>query len=212
MNAIITALDSIKSPRSIQFLETQLNSPYLVIQQKVQHALIHITDNQNVEIPEIAPAYTTKWDFDLPEYSTNPNIKIQTSKGDITLELFPDKAPVTVANFLSLIQDDFYDSVYFHRVIPGFVIQGGDPRGDGWGGPGYSIPCEYNDTFFNRGILGMAHAGKDTGGSQFFITQLPQPHLNGRYTAFGKVINGMDVVDQIMPYDYIIKCDLISFK
>lgn len=210
MNSVIIALDSIKSPQSIQFLEKELKNPYPPIQQNAQNALIHITGNSNIEIPETEQVYLTKWDFDLQEYSVNPRVNIETSKGDIILELFPNKAPVTVANFISLIQKGFYDSIYFHRVIPGFVIQGGDPRGDGWGGPGYSIPCEYNDTFFARGILGMAHAGKDTGGSQFFITQLPQPHLNGRYTAFGKVIEGMDVVDQIMLYDYIISCNVIN--
>lgn len=212
MNAIIAALDSIKSPRSIHFLETQLKNPYPSIQENAQKALIHITDDLDIKIPKTKEVYLTKWDFELPEYSANPHVKLQTSKGNIILELFPNMAPVTVANFISLIQSGFYDSVYFHRVVPGFVIQGGDPRGDGWGGPGYSIPCEYNGIFYDRGIVGMAHAGKDTGGSQFFITQLPQPHLNGHYTAFGKVIEGMDVVDQILIFDYIIKGELLSKK
>ena len=108
-----------------------------------------------------------------------------------------------MANFISLAKKGFYENIFFHRVIPGFVIQAGDPRGDGWGGPGYSIPCEYNDISFEEGILGMAHAGKDTGGSQFFITQTPQPHLSGRYTGFGKVLEGMGVVKSIMMFDYI---------
>ena len=212
MNAIIAALDSIKSPRSVHFLETQLNNPYPSIQENAQKALIHITDDPDIKIPETKKAYLTKWDFKLLKYSTNPHVRLETSKGNIILELFPNKAPVTVANFIFLVQNGFYDSVYFHRVVPGFVIQGGDPRGDGWGGPGYSIPCEYNDIFYDRGVVGMADAGKDTGGSQFFITQLPQPHLNGRYTAFGKVIEGMDVVDQIMIFDHITKGELIDLK
>ena len=157
--------------------------------------------------------YSTKWDFqldDLLKNSTHPQVEIQTSRGNIQIELYPDKAPVTVANFLSLVQKNFYDNIYFHRVVPAFVIQVGDPRGDGWGGPGYSIPCEYNDIFYERGIVGMAHAGKDTGGSQFFITHLPQPHLNGRYTAFGRVTKGMEVVDDIMMFDKILHIELLT--
>ena len=113
-------------------------------------------------------------------------------------------------NFLSLVQSGFYNGIYFHRVIPGFVIQAGDPRGDGWGGPGYTIPCEYNDLKYGIGTLGMAHAGKDTGGSQFFITHSPQPHLNGRHTIFGRVIKGMDVVNNIQIYDQILKAEIIQ--
>jgi len=214
MSAIIVALDSIRSPRAVPFLEEQLKNPYPAIQQQAQAALINITGDASINIPTTKQVYLTKWDFDVSELqdrksAENPHVELSTTKGRIVLELFPDKAPITVANFLSLVRDGFYDSIYFHRVVPGFVIQGGDPRGDGWGGPGYSIPCEYNDTFYDRGIVGMAHAGKDTGGSQFFITQLPQPHLNGRYTAFGRVIKGMEVVDQIMIYDQIISAKSI---
>ena len=90
------------------------------------------------------------------------------------------------------------------------MVQAGDPRGDGWGGPGYSIPCEYNDLFYERGMVGMAHAGKDTGGSQFFITHTPQPHLNGRHTAFGKVVAGLDVIDRIEIYDQIYQAEFIN--
>lgn len=215
MSAIIVALDSIRSQRAVPFLEEQLKNPYPAIQQQARAALINITGDAGIKIPETENAYLTKWDFDVTELqgrksAQKPQVELSTTKGKIVMELFPDKAPVTAANFLSLVKDGFYDSIYFHRVVPGFVIQGGDPRGDGWGGPGYSIPCEYNDTFYDRGIVGMAHAGKDTGGSQFFITQVPQPHLNGRYTAFGKVIQGMDVVDQIMIYDQIISAKLIQ--
>ncbi|MEJ2535909.1 MAG: peptidylprolyl isomerase [Calditrichia bacterium] len=135
-------------------------------------------------------------------------VRFTTTKGTFEVELYPEKAPITVANFITLVKTGFYDNIYFHRVVPGFVIQGGDPRGDGWGGPGYAIPCEYNDIFYTRGIVGMAHAGKDTGGSQFFITQAPQPHLNGKHTAFGKVVRGMKVVDTIEVYDRIISAEL----
>lgn len=114
----------------------------------------------------------------------------------IELDLFPNEAPGTVANFEKLANEGFYDGVTFHRVIPGFVSQGGDPTGTGAGGPGYSIKCETvgNPHKHEEGSLSMAHAGKDTGGSQFFIVHEPQPHLNGVHTVFGKVTSGISAV------------------
>jgi cyclophilin family peptidyl-prolyl cis-trans isomerase/HEAT repeat protein len=132
-------------------------------------------------------------------------IVIRTEKGDIEVELWPGRAPATVANFISLIRKNFYNNLTFHRVVSDFVIQGGDPRGDGWGGPPYHIPCEYNEADFTRGTVGMATAGKDTGGSQFFICHSEQPHLNGRYTAFGRVLQGMEIVDKIEIDDKILE-------
>jgi cyclophilin family peptidyl-prolyl cis-trans isomerase/HEAT repeat protein len=123
--------------------------------------------------------------------------RIRTSKGLITIELFPQDAPITVDSFITLALRDFFSGVPFHRVVPNFVIQGGDPRGDGEGGPGYQIRCEINTRPYTRGAVGMALSGKDTGGSQFFITHSPQPHLDGGYTVFGQVIEGMDVVDSV---------------
>jgi cyclophilin family peptidyl-prolyl cis-trans isomerase len=124
-------------------------------------------------------------------------VKLETSKGTIVVELFENEAPNTVANFVSLVEGGKYDGLTFHRVLPHFVAQGGDPKGDGTGGPGYAIKCEWpNDPnrMHFRGVLSMAHAGKDTGGSQFFLTMLPTPHLNDRHTVFGRVIEGMDVL------------------
>jgi peptidyl-prolyl cis-trans isomerase B (cyclophilin B) len=114
----------------------------------------------------------------------------------IEFDLFPNEAPGTVANFEKLANEGFYDGVIFHRVIPGFVSQGGDPTGSGMGGPGYTIKCETegNPHKHEAGSLSMAHAGRDTGGSQFFIVHEPQPHLNGVHTVFGKVTSGMDTV------------------
>ncbi len=125
--------------------------------------------------------------------------RIATEKGDIVLELFPDEAPGTVANFTKLAKSGFYDGLAFHRVIPDFMIQGGCPRGDGTGGPGYTIKCETkgNPHRHVRGSLSMAHRGKDTGGSQFFICHSPQPHLDGVHTVFGQATAGLDVVDAI---------------
>jgi cyclophilin family peptidyl-prolyl cis-trans isomerase len=129
-----------------------------------------------------------------------PRVKLETSKGDIVIELFENEAPNTTANFISLVEKGFYDGLKFHRVIPGFMAQGGDPQGDGTGGPGYAIACEcvrkdYRKHF--RGTLSMAHAGRDTGGSQFFLTFVPTPHLDGKHTAFGRVIDGMEVLSEL---------------
>ena len=119
--------------------------------------------------------------------------------GDIVIELFDKEAPGTVQNFVDLINKGFYNGLRFHRVIPGFVAQGGCPNGNGTGGPGYTIKDELisNPHKHERGALSMAHRGPNTGGSQFFIVYEPQPHLDGVHTVFGKVIEGMDVVDGI---------------
>ena len=128
---------------------------------------------------------------------------MKTEKGDIRIEFFDEDAPKTVKNFKNLIQDGFYNGLNFHRVIPNFVIQGGCPNGTGTGGPGYHIPCEINTQKHLTGSLSMAHAGKDTGGSQFFICHCPQPHLDGVHTVFGQTLD-MDVVNSIEPGDTII--------
>ena len=128
---------------------------------------------------------------------------MKTEKGDIHIEFFDGDAPNTVKNFTDLIQDGFYNGLNFHRVIPNFVIQGGCPNGTGTGGPGYHIPCEINANKHLAGSLSMAHAGKDTGGSQFFICHSPQPHLDGVHTVFGKT-SDMGVVNSIEPGDTII--------
>jgi len=129
-----------------------------------------------------------------------PRVKFQTSKGDIVIELFENEAPQATANFITLVKSGFYDGVVFHRVLPQFMAQGGDPKGDGTGGPGYSIKCECYEPNFRhhfRGSLSMAHAGKDTGGSQFFLTFVPTPHLDGRHTVFGRVIEGLEVLGDL---------------
>ena len=133
------------------------------------------------------------------------SVTMKTGKGEIVLELYPEHAPVTVNNFLFLAKDGFYDGVTFHRVIPDFMIQGGDPTGTGRGGPGYRFEDELkgNPLRHGTGALSMANAGPDTNGSQFFITHRPQPHLDGRHTVFGKVIEGQDVVDAIRQNDTI---------
>ncbi|RPF55724.1 peptidylprolyl isomerase [Aquisalibacillus elongatus] len=125
----------------------------------------------------------------------------------IQIQLFDEEAPKTVENFVELAEKGFYDGLTFHRVIPNFVIQGGCPNGDGTGGPGYTIKCETEDNprKHERGTLSMAHAGKDTGGSQFFICHSPQPHLDGVHTVFGNVTEGFEVVDRVRPGDVMDK-------
>lgn len=142
--------------------------------------------------------------FDLSEVNLLKSAVIETEKGEITLELYPDTTPNTVANFCDLAKSEFYNGLAFHRVIPGFMAQGGCPHNTGTGGPGYRIPCETeNNPPHIKGTLSMAHAGKDTGGSQFFICFEPQPHLNGAHTVFGQVTEGLDVLESIKQGDRI---------
>ncbi len=149
----------------------------------------------------------------VKQWSAAPEMKIDQAKaytatlhmaqGDIVIELYPKAAPITVNNFVFLAQQGYYNGVTFHRVLPGFVAQGGDPTGTGTGGPGYFIPNESSPdlTFDGPGVVAMANSGKDRNGSQFFITYSAQHGLDGGYTIFGRVINGMDVAEKITPRD-----------
>lgn len=130
-------------------------------------------------------------------------VEIHTLRGTLTVRLACPEAPLTCLSFLQLAGQGFYDGLPFHRLVPGFVVQGGDPRGDGWGGPGYTLRDEINRLRFDRGVLGMARSGPDTAGSQFFLTLAPQPHLDGGYTAFGWVVAGGEVLDRIVQGDVI---------
>lgn len=135
---------------------------------------------------------------------------IEMDKGKVVIEMFEKDAPNTVANFEKLANEGFYDGLTFHRVIAGFVAQGGCPKGNGTGGPGYTIKCEINPNKHERGSLAMAHRGPDTGGSQFYICYEPQPHLDGMHTVFGKVVEGMDVVDKINQGDKMNKVTVVE--
>ncbi|MGH7507198.1 MAG: peptidylprolyl isomerase, partial [Longimicrobiales bacterium] len=145
-----------------------------------------------------------------------PRARILTAAGEITIELFGADAPLTVQNFMTLASHGYYRNIEgegspsfrWHRVVPNFVLQDGDPRGDGSGGPGYAIRDEINRNRYLRGTLGMALAGPDTGGSQFFITHSPQPHLDGGYTVFGRVVAGMDVADRVVQDDPIFSIEV----
>ncbi len=149
-----------------------------------------------------------------PEMTIDPSkvftVKLETSRGDIELELYAEHAPKTVNNFVFLINESFYDGVTFHRVIDKFMIQGGDPEGTGSGGPGYRFEDELvgNPLKHESKVISMANAGPNTNGSQFFITHLPTPHLDGKHTVFGKVTQGVDVVDAIRQGDVITKASV----
>ncbi|MBV6478060.1 MAG: hypothetical protein HGGPFJEG_00807 [Ignavibacteria bacterium] len=194
----IDAMKKLYNDSTYKSLEKYLNFGNYEIAKAAKETLENITwkkYGQNV-FPET--------DHDL-EYMKNLDSKkfvvLKTSKGQINVELFPDIAPFTVQNFLKLAEKDYYDNTVFHRVVPNFVIQGGDPSGTGYGGPGYSIRSEFSPVKFETGFLGMASSGKDTEGSQFFITHSATPHLDGKYTLFGKVVNTIDVVDKIQQGD-----------
>lgn len=140
-----------------------------------------------------------------PEMSLDTGKKytatIETDKGDLILELFAKDVPVTVNNFVFLAREGFYNGTIFHRVIPGFMAQGGDPTGTGTGGPGYKFADEFTGHKHDSGILSMANAGPNTNGSQFFLTYAPQHHLDGRHSVFGKLVKGMDVLENIKQGD-----------
>ena len=137
-------------------------------------------------------------------------VKLETTKGEVQLELYPEHAPKTVNNFVFLVKEAFYDGISFHRVIDNFMVQGGDPTGSGMGGPGYKFEDELsgNPLKHSSKVISMANSGPNTNGSQFFITHLPQPHLDGKHTVFGKVIQGEDVVDSIQQGDLINKASV----
>lgn len=159
--------------------------------------------------PPIAPPETGKsasnYEDILLVMSEPRVVELETLHGATRIRLDCPTVPMTCLSFLQLTNQGFYDGLPFHRVVPDFVVQGGDPRGDGWGGPGYTIRDELNRRRFDRGVLGMASAGPDTAGSQFFITLSRQPHLDGRYTAFGEVTHGLEVLDSIVQGDRIVR-------
>jgi cyclophilin family peptidyl-prolyl cis-trans isomerase/HEAT repeat protein len=150
-----------------------------------------------------APAFYEPYDLVSPEFS--PQVYLDTEKGTIQIELAVLDAPLTCLNFVTLVRSGFFKGAEWHRVVANFVVQDGDPRGDGEGGPGYTIRDEINERPYLRGTLGMALDWADTGGSQYFLTHSPQPHLDGRYTVFGQVVAGIDVLDRIQPRDKILR-------
>lgn len=206
MQEVISTLGKLKDGRAILPLIEFLKKPDQSVVRAATNALRDLTGNDySPKFPQSFEPLFTDFDFHyLRALPDTVRVRIETVRGDVVAELYPRIAPFTVMSFLKLAeQRGFYRGLSFHRVVPNFVVQGGDPRGDGWGGPGYSIRSEFSPLTYDTGVLGIASSGKDTEGSQFFITQSPQPHLDGRYTIFGRVISGLDVVNRIQVDDHL---------
>lgn len=200
MLSFIDFMGEMKNQNAVELLENNLKSDNFETANSSATALEKITGRKYEFTAKPRTDFDTNY---LNNLSQKRFITVKTTKGDIRIELLYNYAPFTVMNFLKLSEDNFYDGTVFHRVVSNFVIQGGDPSGTGYGGPGYSIRSEFSPVDFGTGIVGMASSGKDTEGSQFFITHSATPHLDGRYTVFGKVTEGMEVVNLIMIGDYI---------
>jgi cyclophilin family peptidyl-prolyl cis-trans isomerase len=205
MQAVVLTLGAIGDRRAVPVLERALKDPDRTVAVRAAASLKQITGSDySAQVAQSSePLYT---DYDWKSLESVPelmNVELLTNRGLIVLELLPREAPFTVLSFVKLVRKGFYDGLLFHRVVPDFVVQGGDPRGDGWGGPGYAIRTETALVNYYRGMVGIASAGKDTEGCQFFITHSAQPHLDGRYTIFARVREGMSVVDAIQVGDSI---------
>ena len=192
---------------SLEFIQRTLDRLELPRETETYYALATtqaILEGREPPQPD-PPAFNRPIDWSLLEqYETNPRIRIATNKGEMTLELWPERAPGTVATILKLTREGFYNGKTFHRVVPNFVVQGGDPRGDGYGGADFSIRTEvFPFHWAEQGIIGMASAGLDTESVQFFITHSPTPHLSGNYTAFGRMLSGADVLELLRVGDRI---------
>jgi cyclophilin family peptidyl-prolyl cis-trans isomerase/HEAT repeat protein len=172
----------------------------------VPHAHVRLTAAKLLSKLTGAPVAAPSVEAPAPAERVAPagaRVTFDTGWGPIVVALDTESTPLTSGNLYQLAKAGFFDGLTFHRIVPDFVVQGGDPRGDGNGGPGYTLPCEVSERRYRRGTVGMALSGKDTGGSQFFVTSSPQPHLEGRYTAFGEVVSGMEVVDRLLEGDRI---------
>ena len=204
--AVLEALSKYGGPAAIPLLRTALADKDWAVRVKAAD-LLKTLDPSIETARAIRPAPVANPSvYETPSLTApavTPNVYIETAKGTIEIALDVLDAPITARNFVTLARKGYFDGLSFHRVVPNFVIQGGDPRGDGEGGPGYTIRDELNQEPYLRGTVGMALAWRDTGGSQFFITHSPQPHLDARYTVFGRVIAGMEVVDAINQWDVI---------
>jgi cyclophilin family peptidyl-prolyl cis-trans isomerase/HEAT repeat protein len=203
--AILDSLAKYKTTVANEAIKTALNSSdYLIRRRAVALLKANGAGDFSARIGTVQSQNTAKdYARAIARIGKQATATVTTNKGSFTIALLPEDAPLNVDNFIQLARRGYFNGITFHRVVPNFVIQGGDPRGDGNGGPGYQIRCEINEVPYERGAVGMALSGKDTGGSQWFVTHSPQPHLDGGYTVFGNVISGMDVVDRIARGDVI---------
>jgi cyclophilin family peptidyl-prolyl cis-trans isomerase/HEAT repeat protein len=203
--AILDALGKQKSPAANEAIKPGLDSSdHLIRRRAVALLKANGAGDFSRRIGYVQTRYTeADYRRDISRIGKKVTATVVTSKGAFTIEFLPEAAPLTVDNFVMLARRGYFNGQTVPRVVPNFVIQTGDPRGDQNGGPGYSIRCEINQSPYDRGAVGMALSGKDTGGSQWFVTHSPQPHLDGGYTVFGRVTSGMDVVDRIARGDTI---------
>jgi cyclophilin family peptidyl-prolyl cis-trans isomerase/HEAT repeat protein len=203
--AILDVLGKQKNAKANDAIKSALDSQdHLIRRRAVSLLKANAVGDFSSRIAVVKSGNTTAdYDRAISRIGTTVNAVVSTTKGSFTIQLLPEEAPLTVDNFIQLASRNYFRGITVHRVVPNFVIQDGDPRGDGNGGPGYQIRCEINQAPYGRGAVGMALSGKDTGGSQWFVTHAPQPHLDGGYTVFGNVIAGMDVVDSIVRGDVI---------
>jgi cyclophilin family peptidyl-prolyl cis-trans isomerase len=214
--AVVDAVAALTDERSRATLRDAARAdPSRVVRARAAAALLA----QKLEAPDPGEVAVDRPPLDYREamapYDPSPDVAlftpralVHTRHGVIEIHLNVVEAPLTVASFIDLARRGFYNGLTFHRVVPHFVIQGGDPRGDGNGGPGYTLRCEIGQRPYGRGTVGMALSGKDTGGSQFFITHTPTPHLDGRHTVFGWVAAGMEVVDKVRQGDVIQRVEI----
>jgi peptidylprolyl isomerase len=205
MQAILGALGLAGGPEAEGLLREALEAPHPSLRATAAEVLSALT-GEEMPLSSEPPETDRPMDWKaLAELGPRPRLILETDKGMVTAVLDAESAPQTVQTIAGLARDGLFDGTPFHRVVPNFVAQGGDiARADGFGGPGFTIRSEFTEISFRRGVLGMASAGKDTEGSQFFITHSMQPHLEGGYTAFGWVVEGMDVVDRIYEEDRIV--------
>ena len=209
LTSFIDAAGDMKVTSLVPDLVKLLSYPDYMIAKKSSEALKKLTGD-DFPLNNLSLIDPDKINRAMEMLNEKYNAEIITSKGKITIELFPGIAPFTVLNFIDLANKNFYNGTIFHRVVPNFVIQGGDNTGTGFGSPGYSIRSEFSSLTYSTGVVGMASSGKDTEGSQFFITHSPQYHLDGKYTIFGFVTKGMDVVDKIIVGDKIESVKIIK--
>ena len=210
--AIIDAIGQIGWKKSVPALQEMIGSRLLPAAKEALRVVEKITQKASTIVPnpqEIEKKSKRDWS-ELNSIKSDQRVELLTSKGRIVLRLQKDDAPFTVLSFVRLVKKGFYNGLFFHRVVPNFVAQSGDPRGDGWGGPGYTLRTEISFARFEEGTCGMASAGKDTEGSQFFITHWPAMHLDGSYTIFAKVVEGLDVACRIQIGDTILSAGLME--
>ncbi|HUF11785.1 MAG TPA: peptidylprolyl isomerase [Longimicrobiales bacterium] len=209
MVAIAEALGALRDRTAEPLLREARASTWAQLRTAAAGALARITgEPEALPAGDPPPTPMMQWDW-LARWGTAPRLRLETERGTIVIELSAEQAPLTVQTVLQLASDGRHDGVPFHRVVPNFVVQGGDvERGDGWGGPGFAMRSEFTRLPFLRGSAGMASSGKDTEGSQYFLTHGTQPHLDGRYTSFGTVVEGLEVLDAIRVGDRVLRATI----